>query len=262
MINALNNGIYRRIDDAGNELLVLSKENFIQHINGLRGFNEVSALEQDRDVLSYLGTMFDSMPKQLIGINCYKEMMEANDITRMNQAAWEGWYPEFYIENYLKSHPTNNIVWWSKKGKGELDFDLRFPYNDWFYGDVKADAEDEDVQGNVKDNVDLLIKEKNGRLWYIAINFTPDRDSEHQYVTTKWWNLKLGKLDRPMSYCKRMKYSVTLNQMDVYEINRHTIPYLEEYSPSPCSGKQRRPKYKIPSDLKQFLLIYKRTSTA
>ena len=184
--------------------------------------------------------------------------MAANDKSRMNQGAWEGWYYEFYVRRYLKDNPTDNIIWWAKKGKGELDFDLRFPHCEWFYGDVKSDAENRDVQGNLKDSVDFLVLEKGGRLWYVAIAFVPDKDSEHDFVTTLWWNKQLGKNDRPMSYSTRMKYAIDVTRMDVYEITKATIPYLAIYKPSPCAGKDRRPKYKIPPRMKEFLRIYER----
>lgn len=256
--NAQKNGFYRRLDKSGNEILVLDKVNFVKHINSIRGGDEVAAIKKDREVLAYLGAMFDSMPRRLKGIDCFREMMDANDTTRMNQGAWEGWYYEFFVERYLKAHPTDAIKWWSKKGCGQLDFDLRFPFEDWFYGDTKSDAQSKDVQGNLKENIDFLVMEKGGRLWYIALDFTPEKDSEHGYVTTKWWNQRLGKVDNLMSYGKRMKYAITIHKMDIYEITRNTIPYLGIYQPSPCDGKDRKPKYKIPNKMKEFLRIYER----
>ena len=257
--NAQKNGVYRRIDESGNEILVLNRENFIKHIGSIRGCDEVAVIKKDREVLDYLGAMFDSMPKHLKGIDCFQEMREANDTTRMNQGAWEGWYCEFFVERYLRQHPTSNVVWWSKKGNGQLDFDLRFQYEEWFYGDMKSDAEKKDVQGNLKENIDFLVLEKGGRLWYIALDFTPEKDSDHDYVTTKWWNQKLGKVDNLMSYKNRMKYAIKIHRMDVYEITKNTIPHLEIYQPSPCDGKKRKPKYKIPHKVKEFLRIYTRT---
>lgn len=106
--------------------------------------------------------MFDSMPRYLKGIDCFREMMEAKDTTRMNQGVWEGWYYEFFVERYLREHPTDAIIWWSKKGEDQLDFDLRFPYEDWFYGDMKSDAQKKDVQGNLKENIDFLVLEMVG----------------------------------------------------------------------------------------------------
>ena len=49
------------------------------------------------------------------------------------------------------------------------------------------------------------------------------------------------------------------SKMDIYEITRSTIPYLGIYQPSPCDGKERKPKYKIPNKMKEFLRIYERT---
>lgn len=256
--NAQKRGVYRRLDKSGNEILVLDKINFIKHIDSIRGKDEIDVVRKDREVLEYIGTMFDSMPRYLKGIDCFREMMEAKDTTRMNQGAWEGWYYEFFVERYLREHPTDNIIWWSKKGEDQLDFDLRFPYENWFYGDMKSDAQKKDVQGNLKENIDFLVLEKGGRLWYVALDFTPEKDSEHGYVTTKWWNQKLGKLDNLMSYSKRMKYAIKIHKMDIYEITRSTIPYLGVYRPSPCAGKDRKPKYKIPNKMKEFLRIYER----
>lgn len=256
LLNAQKNGVYRRLDKSGNEILVLDRKNFVQHINGIRGDTGILSVVRDREILSYLGTMFETMSRRLVGIDCFKEMMAANDTGRMRQGAWEGWYCEHYFERYLQRHPTDLIVWWGKKNKGELDFDLRFMGDEWFYGDVKSDAAGKAVQGNLKESVDLLVLEKRGRLWYVAIEFTPYRDADHGYVTTKWWNQRLGKSDRPLSYASRMKHSIDVNRMDVYEITADTIPYLSVYSPSPCKGKPRRLKYKIPHKMKEFLRIY------
>lgn len=256
LVNAQKNGVYRRIDKSGNELLVLNKVNFIKHINAIRGKDEVDAIQKDRELLAYLDDMFNSMPRKFNGIECYKEMMAAHDQTRMNQGAWEGWYYEFFVQRYLTAHPTDRVVWWSKKEQGELDFDLRFPYREWFYGDVKSDDVSKDVQGNLKESIDFLVKEKGGRLWYIAIEFTPEKDSDHGYETTKWWNTQLGKLDRLMSYSTRMKYSIEINRMEIFEITIDTLRYLKEYAVSPCAGKPRKLKYKIPNKMKEFLRIY------
>ena len=259
LLNAVKNGVYRRIDRSGNELLVLDKMHFVEHVNGIRGVGGVDSVQKDRDLLAYLGKMFETMPKRFLGVDCYKEMMTASDKTRMRQSAWEGWYYEFYFRRYLQKHPNPNVIWWAKKGADELDFDLRFPYCDWFYGDVKSDAVNGAVQGNRKDSVDFLVREKDGRLWYIALGFTSEKDSEHDYVTTRWWNKQLGKVDRPMSYCSRMKYAIDVNRMDVYEINSDTIPYLKVIRPSDCNNRPRGLKYEIPHKMKEFLRIYERT---
>lgn len=256
LLLAQKNGVYRRLDRSGNEVLVLDKSNFVRHVNGLRGQAEISSVARDREILAHLGAMFETLPKRLEGIKCFEEMMLANDTGRMRQGAWEGWYCEFFLERYLRTHPTDKIAWWAKKGQGELDFDLCFSEDEWFYGDLKSDAAKKSVQGNLKDSVDLLVKEHRGRLWYVAIEFTPYRDVDHGYVTTKWWNQKLGKTDRPLSYGTRMKFAIDINRMDVYEINETTIPYLSVFYPSPCAGRQRRPKYKIPHKMKEFLRIY------
>lgn len=256
LLLAQKNGVYRRLDRSGNEVLVLDRLNLVRHVNGIRGAEELSSVSRDREILAYLGEMFETLPKRLGGIQCFKEMMSANDVSRMRQGAWEGWYCEFFLERYLRAHPTDKITWWSKKGLGNLDFDLRFSGSEWFYGDLKSDAAKKPVQGNLKESVDLLVTKMHGRLWYVVIEFTPCRDADHGYATTKWWNQQLGKVDKPLSYGSRMKFAIDINRMDVYEINEATIPYLSVFCPSPCAGRQRRPKYKIPHKMKEFLRIY------
>ncbi len=252
--NALKYGYYRRLDRSNNELLVFDKTNFINYINTLRRGETLPAIEKDKQLLEYLGNIYTSIPKNLYGIQCYKQMFADNDSNR-KQAAWEGWYVEYYVKKFLTKHPNNNITWWSSKRKESLDFDLKFLTEENFYGDIKADDAQKNIQGNKKSNIDFLIKEQKGRLWYIVFEFTPDKDSNHQFVTTKWWNTKLQKRNL-LSYSTRMKFSIVFENMNVYEINSNTLKYLKEYSVSPCQGKSREVKYKIPNKIKKFLKIY------
>lgn len=253
--NALQYGIYRRLDKSDNEVLVLDKENFIKHINALRnGTGELQEIKTDRQLLSYFNDLYKSLPKTLYGIKCYEEMFVADDQNK-KQGAWEGWYVEYFVKKYLVEHPVNSIIWWSSKKDGELDFDLKFTHEENFYGDVKSDNAKKSVQGNKKSNIDMLVKEKNGRLWYVVFEFTPEKDSEHNNETTIWWNKKLGK-ENLLSYSTRMKYSITFQGLNVYEINRFAFNYLKVFYVSPCAGKPREPKYRIPNNMKEYLRIY------
>lgn len=253
--NALQYGIYRRLDKSDNEVLVLDKENFIKHINALRnGTGELQEIKTDRQLLSYFDDLYKSLPKTLYGIKCYEEMFVADDQNK-KQGAWEGWYVEYFVKKYLVEHPVNSIIWWSSKKDGELDFDLKFTHEENFYGDVKSDNAKKSVQGNKKSNIDMLVKEKNGRLWYVVFEFTPEKDSEHNNETTIWWNKKLGK-ENLLSYSTRMKYSITFQGLNVYEINRFAFNYLKVFYVSPCAGKPREPKYRIPNNMKEYLRIY------
>lgn len=254
LLNALKNGIYRRLDKSKNELLVLDKKNFVEYVNGIRTNNELQKVKTDKQILDYFGKLYKTLPKKLYGIKCYEEMFAADDQNK-RQSAWEGWYIEFFVKQYLISHPVDNILWWSSKNKDNLDFELRFPIEDWFYGDVKSDDEKKEIQGNKKSNIDFLIKEHDGRLWYMTFEFTPEKDSDHNFETTKWWNEKLGKTDL-MSYSSRMKYAINIMRFSVFEITKASFPYLKEYAVSPVNGKPRELKYKIPNKMKDFLRIY------
>lgn len=136
-----------------------------------------------------------------------------------------------------------------------MDFDLKFLTEENFYGDVKSDNAKKSVQGNKKSNIDVLVKEKHGRLWYIVFEFSPEKDSDHNFETTMWWNKKLNK-DKLLSYSTRMKYSIAFESMNIYEINQFAFKYLKEFEVSPCNGKQREKKYRIPNKMKEYLRIY------
>lgn len=252
--NALKSGVYRRLDKSNNEIFVLDKENFVNYINGLRSEKQLQVIKTDKELLEYFGKLYKTLPKTLYGIQCYEQMFTDNDQNR-KQGAWEGWYMEYYVKKYLQNNPTEAIEWWSSKKKGDLDFDLKFLIEDNFYGDVKSDDAKKSVQGNKKSNIDILVKEKNGRLWYVVFEFLPEKDSEHNNETTIWWNKKLGK-EKLLSYASRMKYSITLQNLNIYEINQFAFKYLKEFYVSPCDRKPREAKYKIPNNMKEFLRIY------
>ncbi|MCR5614255.1 hypothetical protein [Treponema sp.] len=260
--NALNNGVYRRLDKADNELIVLDENNFIKYMHDLINGVELQVIKDEKQLLNYFGKMYSSLPKTLNGIQCYKEMFAANADNK-NQSAWEGWYIEYYVKEYLKEHPVDGIEWWSSKKQGDLDFDLKFTMADNFYGDVKSDNIKKSVQGNKKSNIDILVKDKNGRLWYVVFEFTPEKDSEHENITTIWWNNALNadksvrkKPKDLLTYKERMKYAIHLNNLSVYEINQFAFKYLKVFYVSPCDGKPREPKYQIPNKMKEFLRIY------
>lgn len=260
--NALSNGVYRRLDNAGNELIVLDESNFIKYIHDLITGSELQVIKDEKQLLNYFGKMYTSLPKTLNGIQCYKEMFAANADNK-NQSAWEGWYIEYYVKKYLNEHPVDGIEWWSSKKQGDLDFDLKFSMAKNFYGDVKSDNIKKSVQGNKKSNIDILVKDKNGRLWYVVFEFTPEKDTDHENETTIWWNKALNadktvrkKPKDLLTYKERMKYAIHLNNLSVYEINQFSFKYLKVFYVSPCDGKPREPKYQIPNKMKEYLRIY------
>ena len=92
-------------------------------------------------------------------------------------------------------------------------------------------------------------------MWYVVFEFVPEKDSEHEHQTTMWWNKKLGK-SNVLSYATRMKYAISLRHLSVYEINQFAFKYLKEFAVSPCAGKPRELKYRIPHAMKEYLRIY------
>lgn len=166
---------------------------------------------------------------------------------------------EYYVKKYLIEHPTEAIEWWSKKTDDVLDFDLKFHTEENFYGDVKSDNVKGVLQGNKRSNIDILVKERNGRLWYVVFEFIPERDIKHGKQVTLWWAAHKDNKTKPghdpMKVLPRMKYSITIESMSVYEISQFTFKYIEKSKASPVNGTERN-KYQIPHKMKEYLRIY------
>lgn len=248
---ATANGYYERVDRNGNRLTMMNRETFSNYLEKLEESRELPIAEEERRIKAYLSEFFTAMPKDLVGISCYQEMRAAK-YSQWRQSRWEGWYPEFLLQNHLIEHPTESIVWWGKKGAGEIDLDMKFPRIENFYGDAKSDNEDGETQGNKKETIETVIN-AGGKVWYVVFQWTREKDVDHGGITTHWWNDALNDpgervTGRPKprdTFLNQMKYSIHITRMEIFEIDAITFPWMKEYLPTKCDGKDRAPKVEI-----------------
>jgi DNA (cytosine-5)-methyltransferase 1 len=264
LVFGVKRGSYRRIDSNNNEFYVFDEKHFVLYVRSLITGKPIPGfVDKEKQLLSFFGDFYDSMKKDLRGIDCYEEMSAANDNNAW-QNHWEGFYTEFLFKKYLDEHPTQLLKWWSKKGKQQVDLDLCFDEGKWFFGDMKTDRVAGEIQGNKQSTILRVVKDNHGRVWYVVIGFTSEMDVDHDGVTTHWWNAhkppKSSKKPVSPDEClSLMKYSIHINQIEVFDINELTLPYMTQFAVSPCGGKAREPKLKITRTAKDFFRIYEKS---
>ncbi len=96
--------------------------------------------------------------------------------------------------------------------------------------------------------------------------YKAEKNSAHDYAVTKYWN---ALRDQDKAYSdfetlkeggKNMKYSVTLQSLDVLKIDKNAYEIIKEnpfYQGRNSNGKKREPKLKIKKDMIESLSIYK-----
>lgn len=267
IVEATVNNYYQRVDKNGNHLYVMNKATFTQYLAKFALHRDLPFAEETRTIQNYFSSFFSCMPKDLVGIDCYEEMKKAS-FPQWRQSRWEGWYPEFLLQKYLDENPTESIVWWGKKGRGEIDLDMKFPKIHEFYGDAKSDNEDGVTQGNKKETIEEVLS-RGGLVWYIVFQWTREMDKDNGGVTTLWWNTALNDPnehvpDRPKAldtFLKDMKHSIHITRMEIYEIDAITFPYMHVYLPTKCNGKERAPKVEIKKkDRDRFRIFVQETN--
>jgi hypothetical protein len=265
---ALKNGSYRKVDHGGNLLIVMTKENFVSYINGiLAGTVDTTSAYYDT-ILGYLDDFFGSLKTKWYGIDCYKEMAAAKD-KNTKQNEWCGFYPEFLFKKYLHDHPTSDVEWCSDKKSTGIDLDLKFPKIEWFYGDLKCDREGSDLLGNDQKTLTAVITDHHGKVWYVSLRFTAEKDSEHDYVVTKYWDqlrggkyAKRGITNMADGFGDRMKYSIKLTKAQVLNIDSsaYEILKLHPFTQGKNSdNKPRDPKIKINDEVAEAICIYSKS---
>lgn len=260
-------GEFIKTDAFGNSIQVFKKELFIKYVQRLAGHgNEILDYDYVVDLVKInLKDFIRGLPRVWNGLDAYKEMVNAKyGMARQNR--WPGWYFEFLLQKFIACRHITDIAWNANKRKDGIDLDLVFPLRPWTYGDVKADQEEEDILGNKFEYFDKVIKEHNGVIYYICLFYKAEKDSAHDYAVTKYWN---ALRDQDKAYSdfetlkeggKNMKYSVTLQSLDVLKIDKNAYEIIKEnpfYQGRNSNGKKREPKLKIKKDMIESLSIYK-----
>ena len=239
LLNGERNGLFVKTDIRGNTITVFNEDNVINYLDKKILGEENTIIE----VFDTLDDFFVNMTKKWIGMEVYYDMITHNYRNKF-QPEWPGFYLEYKLEGYLKNNNKESIItFYQNKKKGEIDLDLRFPQAG-FYGDLKAHSVSSGgIQGNDYQTIMNLLE--NQSIYYIIVNHETEKDKDHGYVVTKFWNSQQNKSDL-MSYSNKMKYSVTLKSYYILELNKYNKKYIDIYYQGKNSdGKPRNPKINI-----------------
>lgn len=202
-------------------------------------------------------SFFGGEDKNWHGIQCYQEMI-SNDYKNKYQPEWVGFFLEYRFEKYIDSNELSGLITYHQDKKdGGIDLDLYFPTID-SYGDLKAHSEESrGIQGNDWETVFSILnkKDETSHIYYVVCEHATEKDSEHDYEVTHFWNTQQGKSDL-MSYHKRMKNNVTLKKFYILDINNDNKEYLTMFKQGINSnGKPRAPKIMIEQDNLHHFII-------
>ncbi len=260
-------GEFFKTDGFDNKVHIFKPEHFKEYVKSLAGIEPVVSDYEDviKTIKDYFVSFFSSFQKDWNGIKSYKEMI-SNGYQNARQNRWPGWYFEYLFRNYLQSHETKDIAWNSNKKKDGIDLDLVFPTKEWVYGDLKADQIDEDILGNNFESFEKVVVQHNGVVYYICALYKAEKDSKHDYVTSKFWNSlrdedKKYKNDVELQNRagKQMKYSVKIESINILKIDKNMYEILKENPFNQgrnSDGKPRNPKLKVKKDMISALSVY------
>lgn len=247
--NGLLFGVFQKEDVRKNLITVFTPENVERYLTS----KIVGGVDLRLEFIAILDDFYSSLAKEWHGISCYQEMIDAG-FNNAYQPEWPGFYHEFKLQEYLKSHPMITALQYKQnKKKGEIDLDLFFPQANT-YGDLKAHSNDSTgIQGNDWETVMSVIE--NESIYYVVVNHDTERDRNHNNEVTEFWNRQLGKKDLH-SYANKMKNSVKLTSYYVLEINKENKQFLDEFKQGHNSdGNPRQKKIQIKKkNLDKFLI--------
>ncbi len=239
---AVENGIFEKIDKNKNHITVVAAHNFKQYLTGQVKGN--SLLE----IFKNFNARFP-FNKWITAQEAISEMKEAG-WAKWKETEWAGWYLEFLFNKFLEQEKITEIVYTGNKNKsGRLDFDLRFDGGK-FYGDLKSsDIIKKDAPGNDQKNV-LEAISSNEKLWYIIYEHETIKDTSRNSEMAIMRMELTGEhyeIGGHISYKERMKHSVRFNKMAILELNKVNMnEVLSEFKQGhQPSGDARKPKFLI-----------------
>ena len=259
-------GTFSKIDAFGNSIHVFNTYEFVRYIKKMAGDQIYTDVDEIlKSINDYVASFKNVIKPEWKGIDCYKEMVAAAD-NNAKQGEWPGWYFEFVFKKYLKTNKSSSIEWHSAKKEDEIDLDLKFKNTDWIYGDLKADQIRHDILGNSLECLDTVIRDNNGIVYYICCLYKAEKDSDHNYEVSKYWNSlrdedkRYSSLEELKSrYGKRMKYSVKPEMLCVLKIDSITYEILRRNPFNQglnSNGQDRKPKLKVTKDMISALSVY------
>lgn len=257
-------GSYLKTDKKGHRIQLLRLDYFKNYISSRLAGIAVAYDGIADNIIRYFSNFEDYIPKRWVGIDCMKEMQKAGD-NNYRQGEWAGFYFEFLVKQYLESDADGPLSWFSKKESGELDFDLKYKASDWVYLDLKAERDRSDVLGNDLESIDKVVSH-GGRLFYICLLYDVEKDSDHDYVTSLYWNSlrddPYQNLDELKSrYGKKMKFAVNIKSLKILNIDKTSFGLLSERPFNQgvnSDGRPRKPKLKVSRSYIDAIALYQK----
>ena len=239
LVNAVRYGKFKKVDSRGNTIIVFTEAEIKKVFSNLLLGKEVPLTPE----LGIIDDFSQLVPSFWLGKVAYSEIL-VNKFADALQPEWPGFYFEYNFSKYLDAKPKRKLIctYVKNKKKGSLDFDLNF--HNKFVGDLKMhDIKSSSVLGNKKDSINKVVNEDK-RFWYVIMNHTTVMDKSRRSKLTKFWNQLLtkhrGKIKDPMSYSNKMKYSVSLVELMVAEVNNKNRQYLKEFRQGKQPGGEPR----------------------
>ena len=272
ILQAKLHGAFSKLDKNGNLVQVFTEQFFMTYLKdcseALSSFNSIQDLfiwQQNyghnvkSPLLKYCSDFANRVLGQTwYGVLAYNEMVNVR-YKNAYQAEWAGFFHEFKFEKYILDRKIDDYI--SMHGDWVSRFDLDLRLNDCdgtFFGDIKTHSNGVDLLGNDFDFLDKALTES-GRIWLLIANHITVKDKEYGGVVLKHWNaLKMvAKKGNPSSLYSKMKYSVSINEYLVLEINNYNKKYLSEFNQGKQqSGKTRKVKFKISNrDIDNFVVL-------
>ena len=251
LFQAMKEGIFKRVDKNGNEVIAIKCIKFKDYID-----EKISTRDNNLfSIFEMFNERFD-FNHWLSAVDIIPEMHKAG-WNKWKETEWPGWFLEYRMSKFIDDNDLKDRIMYvgsSHKKVGELDFDLWFG-EEKFYGDLKAsDILKKETPGNDKENFVECIN-KYDRFWYVVYEHDTIKDSDRNYEATKFranyirdhneWPKK--KPWDEMSYHSRMKNSVKFVKMFIIELNRVNFrEALDDFNQGrqPNGGK-RAAKFKI-----------------
>ncbi len=233
-------GVFNKTDKQGNNITVFTEQNF-EEVFGVVLSNKQVELSDELNVFNEFSQILNA---DWNGIDCYKEMINAN-FNQAYQSEWAGFYLEYKFEEFLNKNPAYQKYCQYKQNKSNnsIDLDLWFD-NEQYFGDLKAHTISTNILGNDKQTVIEAIRDYE-KIWYVAFSHYTIKDVDCDGSVTKFWNAALNNRNSDInkksdSYLSRMKHSVKLNDFVILEIDNYNKKHLSDFKQGRNSNNNSR----------------------
>lgn len=252
-------GKFDKIDAFGNKVHVFNTYEFVRYIKTMAGdsLGGEDGFYLEKTIKDHFSRFAKKVPPVWNGIKCYKELIDSKN-RNARQNRWEGFYFEYLFKKYLEENNVKEISWHADKTKNGIDLDLVFDDEKWIYGDLKADNEADSIQGNDLETIGRVVKDNKGLVYYCCCRFTFEKDSNHNYRVTKYWNELRDEKEKYKTFSeikngfgKYMKYSVKPKYLCVLKIDEAAFDILKQKPRKQghnSDGKPRKDKIQIFKD--------------